>query len=463
MAVVTCVDDFLDVVRKSKVLDDDTLTHFIEELSAIEPPLERPEQVAQRLYQAGLLSYFQSRQLLQGRWRRFIIGKKYKLIELIGQGGMGAVYLCEHLTLRRPVAVKVMPEDKVKAPGALQRFQREARAIAQLDHNNIVRAFDMGCDDGVHFMVMEYVDGVNLEKLVSKHFKDVGLSLSRAAHYAVQTALALDHAHEIGWVHRDIKPANILVDRHGAVKLLDLGLSRLFENDTDHLTMNFDAGNVLGTADYIAPEQALNVSAADIRADIYGLGCTFYFLLAGRPPFNTGSAAQKLLWHQTKYPDHIHAVRPDLPEEINEIIFRMIAKKPDDRFATPLEVAQALSPFVTEEVPPPLEEEVPWPSPMVRDLILATTPKQPVRTRRLTPTPFRATSSSDAMRIPSIASPETDTLKDEARSKSPTKKTAREIQVVQGVSRNAVIGIALGAVVVTLLITFTILWLVMRS
>ncbi|HMO34840.1 MAG TPA: protein kinase, partial [Gemmatales bacterium] len=158
MAVVTDVDSFLDVVRKSKVLDDDKLTQFIEELSSVEPPLERPEQVAQRLYQAGLLSYFQSRQLLQGRWRRFIIGKKYKLIELIGQGGMGAVYLCEHLTLRRPVAIKVMPEDKVKAPGALQRFQREARAIAQLDHNNIVRAYDMGCEDGVHFMVMGYVD-----------------------------------------------------------------------------------------------------------------------------------------------------------------------------------------------------------------------------------------------------------------------------------------------------------------
>jgi len=463
MAVVTSVDSFLDVVRKSKVLDDDKLTQFIEELSTVEPPLERPEQVAQRLYQSGLLSYFQSRQLLQGRWRRFIIGKKYKLIELIGQGGMGAVYLCEHMTLKRPVAVKVMPEDKVKAPGALQRFQREARAIAQLDHNNIVRAFDMGCDDGVHFMVMEYVDGVNLERLITKHYKDTGISLSRAAHYALQSALALDHAHEIGWVHRDIKPANILVDRHGNVKLLDLGLSRLFENDKDHLTMNFDAGSVLGTADYIAPEQALNVSAADIRADIYGLGCTLYFLLAGHPPFNKGSAAQKLLWHQTKYPDHIHAVRPDLPEEINEIIFRMIAKKPDDRFATPLEVAQALSPFVTEEVGPPAEEEVPWPSPMVRDLILATTPKQPVRTRRISPVPFRTTASSDAMKIPSMAPSDTDTLKDAAQSKSPTKKTARDIQIVQGVSRNAVIGIALAAVVVTLVITFVVLWLVMRS
>ncbi|HMO34839.1 MAG TPA: serine/threonine-protein kinase, partial [Gemmatales bacterium] len=298
-----------------------------------------------------------------------------------------------------------------------------------------------------------------LERLITRHYKDIGLPLARAAHYALQTALALEHAHEIGWVHRDIKPANILVDRYGNVKLLDLGLSRLFENDNDQLTRNFDEGNVLGTADYIAPEQALNVSAADIRADIYGLGCTLYFLLAGRPPFNKGSAAQKLLWHQTKYPEHIHTVRPDLPEEINEIIFRMIAKKPDDRFATPLEVAQALSPFVTEEVGPPPEEEVPWPSPMVKELLQTITPKQPVRTRRMTPIPFRATASSDAMRIPHIASPETDTLKDPASSKSPTKRN--EITVVQGISRNAVIGIVLGAVLLTLLLTFLILWLVM--
>ncbi len=146
MAVVTSVDNFLDVVRKSKVLDDEKFSQFIERLSVADPPPDRPEQVAQRLYKEGLLSYFQSRQLLQGRWRRFIIGQKYKLIELIGQGGMGAVYLCEHMALKRPVAVKVMPEEKVKAPGALERFQREARAIAQLDHDNIVRAFDMGCD-----------------------------------------------------------------------------------------------------------------------------------------------------------------------------------------------------------------------------------------------------------------------------------------------------------------------------
>jgi serine/threonine protein kinase len=463
MAVVTSIDSFLDVVRKSKVLDDEKISQFVERLSTLDPPLDRPEQIAQQLYKEGLLSYFQSRQLLQGRWRRFIIGQKYKLIELIGQGGMGAVYLCEHMSLKRPVAVKVMPEEKVKAPGALERFQREARAIAQLDHNNIVRAFDMGCDEGVHFMVMEYVDGVNLEKLISKHYKNVGLPLARAAHYAIETAMAMQHAHEIGWIHRDIKPANILVDRYGCVKLLDLGLSRLFEGDTDNLTQKFDEGNVLGTADYIAPEQALDVSAVDIRADIYGLGCTFYFLLAGRAPFHNGSVAQKLVWHQTKYPDHIHSVRPDIPEEINEIIFRMIAKKPDDRYDEPQDVIDALLPFVTEEITAPPEEEVPWPSPLVKRLIESTSSKQVARPRRVNPTQNRSNASSDAMRIPARPPSDIDTLKDEARSNSPTKKTSRTEAQAPGISRTQLLAIAIGAGLVTIILTIVVLWWMFRG
>lgn len=463
MAVVTGVDHFLDVVRKSKVLDDEKLSQFIERLSTVEPPLNRPEQVATRLYQEGLLSYFQSKQLLQGRWRRFIIGQKYKLIELIGQGGMGAVYLCEHLTLKRPVAVKVMPEEKVKAPGALERFQREARAISQLDHKNIVRAYDMGCDEGVHFMVMEFVDGVNLERLVSKHYKDVGLSISRATHYAIETALAMQHAHEIGWIHRDIKPANVLVDRYGCVKLLDLGLSRMFEGDTDQLTMKFDEGNVLGTADYISPEQALDVSAADIRSDIYGLGCTYYFMLAGKAPFHNGSVAQKLVWHQTKYPDHIHLVRPEVPEEINEIIFKMIAKKPDDRYREPMDVVNALMPFITEEIKPPVEEEVPWPSPLVRQLIATTNSKQLVRTRRHDPLPVRPRASSDAMRMPPRPASAIDTLKDETQSKSPTRKTSRAPTMVSGITQGQLIMIAVGAGLVTIILTVIVMWWILRG
>ncbi len=465
MAVVTTVDSFFDVVRKSKVLEEEKLAAFVERLAQSDTPQEKPDQIASKLYQDGLLTYFQARQLLQGRWRRFTIGSKYKLLEMIGQGGMGAVYLCEHMSLKRLVALKVMPEDKVKAPGALERFHREARAIAMLDHPNIVRAFDMGQDAGVHFMVMEYIDGVNLERLISKFHKDKGIDLSRASQYVTDTALALQHAYEIGWVHRDIKPANILVDRHGIVKLLDLGLTRLFEGDQDNLTKQFDEGNVLGTADYIAPEQALNVSAADIRADIYGLGCTFYFLLAGHPPFPKGTVAQKLVWHQTKYPEPIRSVRPDLPEEIGEIIARMISKKPEQRFSTPQEVADALQPFIEQPVPLPSEREIPWPCQLVRQLLPTAPSKSTGRIKRAhSPAPFRPVTVPEI--IPETHdSSEIDTLKDEARSKSPTKKTEKlpaSVQQVVTLGRTQIILLVSGIALVTLLLTVIVMWLLFR-
>jgi serine/threonine protein kinase len=467
MAVVTTVDDFLDVVRKSKVLDEEKVTAFLERLSRDQKTFEKPEQIATKLYQEGLLSTFQARQLLQGRWRRFSIGGKYRLLEMIGQGGMGAVYLCEHVSLRRLVALKVMPEDKIKAPGALERFQREARAIAQLDHPNVVRAFDMGQDAGVHFMVMEYIDGVNLERLITKYHKNKGLPLTRACQYVADTACALQHAHEIGWVHRDIKPANVLVDRYGNVKLLDLGLTRLFEGDQENLTQRFDEGNVLGTADYIAPEQALNVSAADIRADIYGLGCTFYFLLAGRPPFATGTVAQKLVWHQTKNPEPIRSLRPDLPEEVGDIITKMIAKKPEDRYSIPQEIVEALHPWLAEPVPPPTSEEVPMLCPLVRQL-LPTAAKQNTGRIRRAPTQ----SMSGPITVPEVL-PETpvtraeaETLKDETRSKSPTHKTLKpKVPVQTGLSREQKRIIIIAALVglLTVVATVFVMLLLLRG
>jgi len=414
MAAVTNIDSFLEVVRKSRVLDPEKLEKFVERLSALGLPTEEPEQVAQLFYQEGLLSYFQVKQLLQGRWRRFIIAKKYKLVEMIGQGGMGAVYLCEHIGLRRPVALKVMPEEKVKAPGALERFQREARAIAQLYHPNIVRAYDMGEEGGIHFMVMEYIDGVNLERLITRHYPGKGLPLERACQYIADAALALQHAHVNGWVHRDIKPANILVDRQGIVKLLDLGLSRMFEGDTEQLTQKYDEGNVLGTADYIAPEQALNVHEADIRSDLYGLGCTFYFLLAGRPPFHSGNVTQKLIWHQTKYPERLRILRPEVPGEIEQIVFKMIDKRPEQRFQEPIEVYEAIKAWFGPTNHAPGEEELPPPSPLVRHLLPLAHSRSIVHTRRTpSPSPYRQVSSSDAMRLPPQEASHVDTLKNQ--------------------------------------------------
>jgi serine/threonine protein kinase len=460
MAVVTTVDSFLDVIRKSKVLESECLTAFVERLSQLDSAPEKPEQVAQLLYQEGLLSYFQAKQLLQGRWRRFIIGKKYKLVEMIGQGGMGAVYLCEHIALRRAVALKVMPEEKVKAPGALERFQREARAIAQLYHPNIVRAHDLGEDNGVHFMVMEYIDGVNLERLITRHYAGLGLPVERACQYIADTALALQHAHVNGWVHRDIKPANILVDRQGIIKLLDLGLSRMFEDDTEHLTQKFDQGNVLGTADYIAPEQALNVSAADIRSDLYGLGCTFYFLLAGRPPFHQGNVTQKLIWHQHKYPERLRHTRVDLPEEIERIVFKMIDKRPENRFQEPIDLYEALKPWCGRSIFPPAEAELPAPSPLVKELLPTAHSKSISHTRRTpSPAPYRQFSSSDAIRLPPREPSAVDTLKNRVSS-APTKTDERIPLPRQVDQKTLYLAMVATALTVLLVMTFVV-WLMM--
>jgi serine/threonine protein kinase len=296
MPAPTSADEFLQLARKSGVLDERRLDAYLETYTATEALPAEPARLAGILVRDGLLTHFQAEQFLLGKWRRFTIGK-YKVLERLGAGGMGSVYLCEHKLMRRRVAVKVLPTAKADDPAALERFYREARAVAALDHPNIVRAYDIDQDDKLHFLVMEHVDGSNLQEIVKKSGP---LDPIRAAHYIHQAALGLQHAHEsAGLVHRDIKPGNILVDRNGIVKVLDMGLARFFHDQEDNLTKKFDE-NVLGTADYLAPEQAIDSHGVDIRADIYSLGATFYFCLTGRTPFNEGSVAQKLIWHQTR-------------------------------------------------------------------------------------------------------------------------------------------------------------------
>ena len=200
---------------------------------------------------------------------------------------------------------------------------------------------------------MEYVDGASFHEVVRRGGP---LDVARAANYIRQAAIGLEHAHEHGLVHRDIKPGNLLVDRRGTVKILDMGLAFFFHDAGDNLTKQHDTNAVLGTADYLAPEQAMD-SRVDIRADIYSLGMTFYFLLAGKSPFQEGSVAQKLIWHQARQPTPIRQLREDVPEALAAILDRMIAKDPAQRYQTPAELVDALAPWTTTPVgPPPLEE-----------------------------------------------------------------------------------------------------------
>ena len=314
--------------------------------------------LAQLLVRRGLLTPWQATQLLAGKWRGFLLAhKKYKLMERLGAGGMGQVFLCEHIRMKRLVALKVLPTDKLKDDqSALERFDREARAAAALDHPNIARAHDIDTDGKLHFLVMEFVDGSSLQEVIKKHGP---LEIARACHYIRDAAEGLQHAHQAGWVHRDIKPGNLVLARDGTVKILDMGLARLFADDSDDLTKKYEKNAVLGTADYLAPEQATHSSDVDIRADIYSLGATFYFLLTGKPPFEDGTVTQKLIWHQSRPPQPIREHRSDVPRELEAIINKMMAKKPVHRYQEPAALITALEPWTRQAIEPPADEEMP--------------------------------------------------------------------------------------------------------
>jgi serine/threonine protein kinase len=404
MPAPSTVDEFLELARKSGVVEEPRLEAYVQNLRAAGTLPAEPSKLAGLLVRDALLTYFQAEHLLLGKWKRFHIGK-YKVLERLGTGGMGSVYLCEHRFMRRRVAVKVLPTAKADDPAARDRFYREARAVAALDHPNIVRAYDIDQEDKLHFLVMEYVDGSSLQEIVKKGGKP--LDPIRAAHYIRQAAHGLQHAFQSGnLVHRDIKPGNILVDRQGLVKVLDMGLARFFNDELDQITKQYDE-NVLGTADYLAPEQALDSHSVDIRADIYGLGATFYFCLTGRTPFNEGTVAQKLIWHQTRQPKAIREFRKDVPEGLLAIIEKMMAKDADMRYQTPAEVVEALEPWTTTPIPPPPLEEMPQLSPAAMGInpgeggSSVTQPAFPV-----TPTPSPSSKVRKVWQVPNAPKPE---------------------------------------------------------
>ncbi|MBA4067030.1 MAG: serine/threonine protein kinase [Isosphaera sp.] len=354
----TTVDELLDRVRRSGIVSATRLERFLSAQRAAGHTPATPADLLGRLAAAGLITRFHAEKLAAGKYRGFQLGS-YLVLDQIGSGGMGQVYLAEHVNLRRLVALKVLPPQAFEDAVSRERFFREARAAGALDHPNVVRVFDL-CQDGkLLFLVMEYVDGVSLQAVVGRHGP---LPVGAACHYARQVAFGLQHAHDLGMVHRDIKPANLLLDRAGVVKILDLGLVRSEADADSGLTNRVDGKTILGTADYLAPEQAVDSSKVDIRADLYSLGATLYFLLAGRPLFPDGRTAQKLVWQQIKEPDPVDRVRPGVPPGLTAVVHRLLAKKPAGRYQTPAEVFDALAPFVPEELPPPDPAWLPNPS-----------------------------------------------------------------------------------------------------
>jgi serine/threonine protein kinase/WD40 repeat protein len=340
---------------------------FLKEAARLEEEFADPRKLALAFVERQWLTLFQANMLLEDRAAELVVGS-YALLARIGEGGMGEVFKARHQRLDHIVALKVLRKNRLNNPAAVERFEREVLAASQITHPNLVRAIDAGEANGRLFLVMEYIEGIDLHRLV----KNSGpVAVGEACDYARQVALGLAACHAQGLVHRDIKPSNLLlvgkqpraeahpqwraeVREHpgtdtgrATVKILDLGLARFAEGNTEvggrRLTQ---LGKIVGTADYMAPEQARDSRHVDGRADLYSLGCTLYYLLAGRPPFSGETRVEKLVSHQLEEAPRLDRLRSNVPAELGAVVRRLLAKDPAERYQTADEVAVALEPFV---------------------------------------------------------------------------------------------------------------------
>jgi serine/threonine protein kinase len=333
------VAGLIEELRKTKLLKTSQVD---EAVRMLQPRFPSALGLAKELVRRGWLTVYQVNQLFQANGQQLVLGQ-YQILDHLGKGGVSQVFKAWHTERDCLVALKVIHPHLLSNAEAVGRFQREMKAVTRLSHPNIVCAFEDAAIGEAHFFAMEFVQGTDLKKLVEL---TGALPVAQACDFVRQAACGLAHAHEQGLVHRDIKPANLVQIEGSVIKILDFGLARLHHADgVDPGTALTAQGAMIGTADYVAPEQARNARQADIRSDIYSLGCTFYHLLTGGPPFPGGSAMQKIHHHLSKEATSVYLLRPETPPEVEAIVKQMLAKKPEDRFQTPAEVAEKLKPF----------------------------------------------------------------------------------------------------------------------
>jgi hypothetical protein len=365
--------ELLERGQRAGLISPATAQDLMAQLTA-DGPLSADEAAA-RMMEKKVLTPYQAEQLLAGRAEECVISGRYRILEKLGEGGMGTVYKAHDTQLDRDVAVKVLPAHRLNDADAVARFQREARALAKVSHPNIIQAYDSGEDKGRHFLVMEYVEGVNLSMILREQG---AIPPTHAAGMVYQVALGLQHAHEKGLVHRDVKPGNLLLARtrvvagrptpvaegqakpvperttsyvapealsKGIVKILDLGLARILHDQLGDSQVTKE-GIGVGTPDYMAPEQFRDALHADARTDIYGLGCTLYHLISGTVPFPGSSFAAKRDAHAKKEPIPLEERCPEVPAGLALVVAKMMAKHPSDRFQSAAEAAEALAPYV---------------------------------------------------------------------------------------------------------------------
>jgi serine/threonine protein kinase len=355
------VDNLFNALRSLQLLSSEQVDEIEREL-----PSRYPDafDLSEYLVEIDWLTAYQRRLLFEDRWNELAVGP-YQILDRLGEGGVGEVFKAWDTVRGRIVALKVLRQHLAARPDAVQELQRERQAVVHLIHPNIIKTYDAAQVDGLPYFAMEYVEGLDLHHYVQRRGP---LPVEQACDYVRQTAMGLQHAHQVGLVHRDVKPANLFLlnppldaqasgppprrSGESVVKILDWGLARLKPSSAEPVDMaapDLDAekGLLIGTADYIAPEQARDASLVDIRADIYSLGCVFYYLLTAEPPFTAPSLMQKLMQHRDEPPPSVQARRPEVGDELNAIVLRMMAKQPEKRFQIPLLAAAALRRFCT--------------------------------------------------------------------------------------------------------------------
>ena len=359
---VTTAADYCTLLVKSKLLPAEEVESLYQKWKEERPGSDtRVDSFRRFLVGRRSLTDYQAALVQRGRADGFFLDG-YKILDQIGKGQMGGVYKAVH-NLGQSVALKILPASKAKNTHILGRFQREARLLTQLDHPNVVRAFQVGESNGVHYIVMEFLEGETLDEVLERRKR---LPVGEAMRLMCQALDGLQHLHERRMVHRDMKPSNLMLtpvpDKgkpdttwDATVKILDIGLGReMFDEDAPEgqiETQLTEEGSVLGTPDYLAPEQAKDARSADIRADIYSVGCVFYHCLTGRPPFPETNIMAQMLKHATERPAPVAAFVDDLPAGFQQLMDRFLAKSPTSRFQTPAEASAALKPFVTGGAP----------------------------------------------------------------------------------------------------------------
>lgn len=336
---------FVDNVSQSGLMGADEVNSFCDSL-----PEERRDSVqdlAKLLVRERKLTKYQAQIIYQGKHQGLKFGE-YTILDKLGEGGMGVVLRARHGRMEREVAIKVLPAKSLTNQEAVNRFYKEVRAAARLIHPNIVTAFDASENAGTHYLVLEFVDGKDLSQILSESGR---LPVAQAVECTIQAARGLEYAHSKGLIHRDIKPANLLLDKDGTVKILDLGLARLEQENAsrDGLTKS---GQIMGTVDYMSPEQARDTKNADARADIYSLGCTLYRLLTGMPLYHRDTIMNKMMSHASDPIPSLRVVRAEVPERLDIVFQKMVAKRADDRQQSMTEVIADLKSALASATPP---------------------------------------------------------------------------------------------------------------